>query len=129
MSNENTPQDADHRPAVGGPVERMVRASPRRPGFMEALERAALLLEGEAAAMKECHTLRGRWTRDQYSDVAKAAFEDMTATAAALRAAHKYLRVNPLGGPAKVFDACADSIRAGEPMDAAMAHFGIAWAP
>ncbi len=25
MSNENTPHDPDHRPAVGGPVERMVR--------------------------------------------------------------------------------------------------------
>ncbi len=25
MSNENTPQDECHRPAVGGPVERMVR--------------------------------------------------------------------------------------------------------
>lgn len=24
MSNENTPQDESHRPAVGGPVERMV---------------------------------------------------------------------------------------------------------
>ena len=31
MSNENTPQDECHRPAVGVPVERMVRhAAPKR---------------------------------------------------------------------------------------------------
>ena len=33
MSNENTPQDADTRPAVGGPVERMVRPDPARDAF------------------------------------------------------------------------------------------------
>ena len=42
--------------------------------------------------------------------------------------AEKYLRDNPLGGPAKVFEACADAIRSGDNVDFAMASFGLAWA-
>lgn len=126
MSNDTITETAG--PAVGAQVVRGVRQAPRDAGLLNTLERAALLLEGEAAAMKECHTLRGRWTGDEMSEVAKAAFDDMTATAKALRAAHKYMRGNPLGGPAKVFDACADSIRAGDPIEQAMANFGLAWA-
>ena len=124
MSKDTTTETA--WPAVGAQVVRGVRQTPRSAGLLDTIERAALLLEGEAAALKECHTLRGKWTRDEMSEVAKAAFDDMTATAKALRAAHKYMRGNPLGGPAKVFDACADSIRAGDPIEQAMANFGLA---
>lgn len=109
-------------------LERGVRQPPRGGSLLDTLERAALLLEGEAQALKECHTLRGKWTRDEMSEVAEAAFRDMRATAKALRAAHQYMRSNPLGGPAKVFDACADAIRAGDPIERAMANFGLAWA-
>ncbi len=123
-----TLKDEQMPAAPGFPVDRSVRQAPRNGGLLDTLERAALLLEGEAAALKECHTLRGKWTRDEMSAVAKAAFDDMAATAKALRAAHKYMQANPLGGPAKVFDACADSIRAGDPIEQAMANFGLAWA-
>jgi len=34
-----------------------------------------------------------------------------------------------LGGPAKALEACADSIRAGDPVGFAMANYGLAWAP
>ena len=44
------------------------------------------------------------------------------------KATQEYMRANPLGGPAKVFYACADAIRAGDPIDQAMANFGLAWA-
>ena len=37
MSNENTPQDTDHRPAVGGPVQRGVgRLVPKREDYAGA---------------------------------------------------------------------------------------------
>jgi len=114
-------------PPLGLALERGARQTPRNAGLLDTLERAALLLEGEAAALKERHTLRGKWPRDEMSEVAKSAFDDVTATAKALRAAHKYMRVNPFGGPAKVFDACADSIRAGDSVEFAMASFGLAW--
>lgn len=58
----------------------------------------------------------------QVSDVADAAI------AQSEQPATDYERRNPLGGPAKLFDAVADMIRAGEPVDAAMAEFGLAWA-
>lgn len=122
-------EDETAQPAPLGQVERGVRATPRNASLLDTLERAALLLEGEAAALKECHTLRGRWSRDECSEVAKAAHAEMTTTAKSLRAAHKYMRINPLGGPAKVFDACADAIRAGDSTEQAMANFGLAWAP
>ncbi len=39
-----------------------------------------------------------------------------------------YTKQNPLGGPAKIFDAVADSIRAGDSVELAMAQFGLTWA-
>lgn len=111
-------------PAVAGPVERGVR----RPASLTAtLLRAAQLLDREAAALRACHTVRGRWQADD--EDARAAYDEMRTTAKQLRKAHNYMAVNPLGGPAKALDACADSIRAGDPMDFAMANFGLAWAP
>mgnify|MGYP001158033549 FL=1 len=46
MSNENTPQDECHRPAVGGPVERMVRpgAEAHDAAPHDDIGRAALLV-------------------------------------------------------------------------------------
>lgn len=37
MSNENTPHDEHHRPAVGGPVERVVRPAAPKLGLVERL--------------------------------------------------------------------------------------------
>lgn len=42
-----------------------------------------------------------------------------------LRKAHKYHKPNPIGGPAKMFDAIADRIRAGDSMNACMADYGL----
>ena len=39
-----------------------------------------------------------------------------------------YIKQNPLGGPARIFDAVADAIRAGDSIKSAMAQFGLAWA-
>jgi Fe-S cluster biogenesis protein NfuA len=50
MSNENTPQDADNRPAVGGPVERMVRpGSEARQELTAALDKSGsvVLIDGD----------------------------------------------------------------------------------
>lgn len=127
MSNENAPHEEHHRPAVGGPVERMVRATPRSPGLLETLETAARLLEADAQELKAAHTVRGRWPAED--DLVRVAHEEIQAVAKRLRKAHRYMTPNPLGGPAKVFDACADAIRAGDPIDQAMANFGLAWAP
>lgn len=120
---------SDTRDTAASPLrsalERGVRATPREPGLLETLLRAAYFIETDAAALRSCHTVRGRWGDDEPE--AKAAYDEMRSVAARLRKAHKYMVPNPLGGPAKVFDACADSIRAGEPIDAAMANFGLAW--
>ena len=50
MSNENTPQDADNRPAVGGPVERMVRpGSEARQELTASLDKSGsvVLIDGD----------------------------------------------------------------------------------
>ncbi len=43
------------------------------------------------------------------------------------RAADKYERANPLGGPAKIFEAVASRVRAGEPLDDVMLDYGLRW--
>ena len=113
--------------AVGSPLERGVRATPHSPGLLETLETAARLLEADAQALKQAHTLRGKWPAED--DLARFAYEEIRAVAKRLRKARKYMTPNPLGGPAKVFDACADAIRAGDPIDEAMAAYGLAWRP
>jgi hypothetical protein len=40
----------------------------------------------------------------------------------------EYARANPLGGPAKMFDAIAARLRAGEPFDEVMHDYGIVFA-
>lgn len=48
--------------------------------------RAAYLLEREAAALRECHTVRGEWFSADPVDVsANADYDEMMATAAELR--------------------------------------------
>ena len=42
--------------------------------------------------------------------------------------AQDYIAKNPLGGPAKVFDAIADCIRAGDSIESVMATYGLVWA-
>jgi len=118
-------QDEKKPTADAGPVERTV-GRPR--GLLGTLERAASLLATEAQGLKECHTLRGRWTGSTLDEDARLAHEEMCEAIKGLRAAAEYMRANPLGGPAKVFDACADSIRAGDSVEQAMASFGLAWA-
>lgn len=67
------------------------------PGLVKTLTRAAAIIEAEATTIHpgELHA--------EYRGVAKR-----------LRRAAKYFGSNPLGGPAKVFDAMADRIRAGD---------------
>jgi hypothetical protein len=114
------------QPAVEAPLERGVR---RPRSLLDTLERAASLLANEAQSLKEAHTLKGRWTGSTLDEDARLAHEEMCEAIKDLRAAAKYLRANPLGGPAKVFDACADTIRAGDSVEFAMANYGLAWAP
>lgn len=122
----NTERSEPQQPAVGAQVVRGVR---RPRSLLDTLERAASLLAVEAQSLKECHTLKGRWTGSSLDEDARLAHEEMCAVIKDLRVCAQYLRANQLGGPAKVFDACADSIRAGDSVDFAMANFGLAWAP
>lgn len=87
------------------------------------LNRAALIIEMDAESLKQCHTVNGRWTKSEAGP--KREWAEMVKTAKELRKAAAYFQAAPLGGQAKVFDACADAIRAGEPMDKAMRLFGL----
>lgn len=93
--------------------------------FHALLTRAAAVLDKDARELRLAHSYRGKWFGDY--DYAKDAYDEMTALAKALLEAARYHALNPLGGPAKSFDACADAIRAGTPVDAAMRDFGLAW--
>jgi hypothetical protein len=98
----------------------------KRNGFVDILERSAAVLEREAKVLKASYTTpAGKW------DIADARrdFDDMTALAKALRRSAKYHQPNPLGGPAKVFDAIADAVRAGDSLASAMANHGVQWVP
>jgi hypothetical protein len=96
-------------------------------GLLATLLAAARLLELEADSVFACHTIGGRWC-DNEPEVRRA-YEELRATAAALRKAHGYMVPNPMGGPAVVFDACADAIRAGDSVEFAMANYGLSWRP
>lgn len=54
-----------------------------------------------------------------------ATIDDLLAVAEVAHVDPEYARLNPLGGPAKVFDAMAARIRAGEPYDAVLADYGL----
>lgn len=93
-------------------------------GLLYLLERSAELLERSAEEIRIAHTIGGRWTRDDEHG-AKRDFKELRDMAKGLRKAHKYHKPNCLGGPAKMFDAIADRIRAGEKMKAVMADYEL----
>lgn len=68
MSNENTPHDPDHRPAVGSPVERMV-------GRLELERTNACTHCGSVACANGGGTMSGYWVIHPGCDDAKAAKE------------------------------------------------------
>ncbi len=93
-------------------------------GLLYLLERSAELLERSAEEIKTAHTICGRWCRhDEHG--AHRDYKELREMAKGLRKAHKYHKPNPLGGPAKMFDAIADRIRAGDKMESAMADHGL----
>lgn len=93
--------------------------------FADLLERAAFVIQTHAEELRMAHTVRGRWP-DSESEV-RDEFREMVALARQLGKSAAYHRPNPLGGPAVVFDACADSIRAGDPINSAMRAYGLRW--
>lgn len=127
MKTDHIPEPRQMVPAVGARAEREVRRPRSEAASLTAtLLRAAQLLDEDAASLKACHTLRGQWKGEED---AKALHDEMRRVSKELRKARKYMQRNPLGGPANVFDACADSIRAGDAVEFAMANFGLAWTP
>lgn len=56
---------------------------------------------------------------------AKANVTERRAIATVIRAHARYVKANPLGGPAKVFDAIADRIRAGESRAAVLYDYDL----
>ena len=94
-------------------------------GLIELLGCAAANFDREAESLRECHTVRGRWAAD-IAEV-RNAYKEFRDLAASLRRAKKYHEPNPLGGPAKVFDAIADRVRAGDNLEATMADMGVQW--
>jgi hypothetical protein len=92
-------------------------------GFCELLERCAEVIDREAAGLRDAHTLRGRWPKGE--DSVRADYTEMRDLAKQLRRSAKYHKPNPLGGPAVIFDACANAIRAGDPINRAMADYGL----
>jgi hypothetical protein len=93
--------------------------------YAELLEYAASLIRTSADELRLSHTIRGRWPASEES--VRDEFGELTALADKLAKSAKYHRANPLGGPAVLFDACADSIRAGDPLDSAMRDYGLKW--
>lgn len=100
------------------------------------LTRAAELLEETAQSIKESNAVGGRlWVTNGIPDpdgkfaasVAKdkADHDEMLRLAKVLRRHAKYLKSNPVGGPAKVFDAIADRIRAGEDRAIVLDDYGL----
>ena len=97
-------------------------------GLLHLLERSAELLELAADEIKISHTVGGRWPR-QDEHGAKRDFDELRKMAKGLRRAHKYHKPNCLGGPAKMFDAIADRMRAGESMQECMADYCLMFKP
>lgn len=93
-------------------------------GLLYLLDRSAELLERRAEEIKIAHTIGGRWCpHDEHG--ARRDYKELCAMAKGLRKAHKYHKPNPLGGPAKMFDAIADRMRAGDSMKECMADYGL----
>jgi hypothetical protein len=92
-------------------------------GFAQLLLKSANQLEIAAEEIKIVHFVRGRWL--DADPTAKTDYDDLRNTAKELRKAQKYHLPNPLGGPAKLFDAIADRIRAGEDQKSVMDDYGV----
>ena len=93
-------------------------------GLLHLLERSAELLERSAEEIRIAHTVGGCWPRpDEHG--AKRDFQELRDMAKGLRKAHKYHKPNCLGGPAKMFDAIADRIRAGGKMKSVMTDYDL----
>ena len=89
----------------------------------QALEEAADLCDERST---EISKWRGySMSADAVSDCADAIRALITTTPAA----QDYARANPFGGPAAVFDAAAERIRAGEPLEEVMRDYGLSWVP
>lgn len=93
-------------------------------GLLFLLERSASLLDRAAHEIKIAHQINGRWPK--HDDLgARRDHDELREVAKGLRKARQYFVPNPLGGPATLFDAIADRIRAGEDMKSVMADHGI----
>ena len=93
-------------------------------GLLCLLGRSADLLDRAAYEIKIAHQVNNRWPKHDDFD-ARRDHDELREVAKGLRKAHKYFVPNPLGGPANLFDAIADRIRAGEDMESVMADHGI----
>jgi hypothetical protein len=94
-------------------------------GFCELLERSAEVLEAQAVSIRESCTYKGRWDGGQIGRNARAECTELRNLAKQLRKSAKYHKPNPLGGPAVIFDACANAIRAGDSIKDAMDDYGL----
>ena len=92
-------------------------------GLLHVLARSAELLERHAEELRAAHTIGSRWPKED--EHAHRDFKELRAMAKALRKARKYHSPNPLGGPATMFDAIADRMRAGDSMERCMADHGL----
>lgn len=96
-------------------------------GMIETLERAAEICD------EHSRTIRGdfydTFIRRWFSQDMKAKHWECVALAKKLRKIAKYHKPNPLGGPARVFDAMADRIRAGDKFDDVLKDYGFMVAP
>ncbi len=99
----------------------MKRAKPECIGLVELLERAAAHVHVNAECLRRSCTCRGKWFEKADLDL----YNEEIALEKQLRKAAAYWKPNPLGGPAKVYDAIADLIRAGDPIDDVLRDYGL----
>ena len=93
----------------------------------EDLVRAAQILEETARAIKLSNSVGNlHWVGPpELVKNDRAAHDEMMRIATVLRKHAGYLKPNPLGGPAKVFDTIANRIRAGEDRHAVLDDYGF----
>ena len=107
----------------------------QQPATLSAvLTRAAELLEEDAQAEQQsCSIGKRQWAckdcpinaQPRGTCPAKVHSTERRRVAKAVRQHANYLKPNPLGGPAKVFDAIADRIRAGEDYHAVLDDYSL----
>ena len=100
--------------------------SKKETGLIQLMSRSAELLEQLADDLRLGHTIRGKWPEKGVRDHGvKEEYDELLRIVKGLRKAVKYHQVNPLGGPAKMFDAIADRIRTGEKMKRVMKDYDL----